>query len=380
MVKESMCAKVTANQEIKRINRTNVYHYIRANGAVSCRDIQIALGLSLPTIYQNMEELMADGLVMESGDIGNTGGRRAKTFSVVNDVRVSVGLGLTKDKVTAVIVDLAGEMLICQEEHRKFERTKEYFRFLNELVQKTLEACGIEPERVLGVDIGLPCLTDVKNYRVTYGQIIQLTGATADEVGEYIPFPVRLIHDVYAAGVAEQWMNPDLNNAFYLLLSQTVGGAAFVGGKPYYGDWMRGGEVGHLILYPDGKQCYCGSKGCVDAYLSTDSLLDNRYADLEAFFQALECQELSAVKSFERYVHDLALVLRSIQLTLDCTIILGGKIGKYIGKYIWKVRNELERSYPFGLNTEYIMACKCQAHSIPIGAALYSVQEYLDSI
>ena len=375
-----MAGKVTANQEIKRINRTNIYHCIRTNKAVSCKDIQKVLELSLPTIYQNLEELIDEGLVREFGDVGNTGGRRARTFSVVDDARVAIGLSLTKDKVTAIVVDLAGKMLHCLEKYRNFQRTKEYFIFLSEMVQEVLENSGIEKERVLGVDIGVPCLTDAENYSITYGRIIQLTGATADEVGEYIPFPVRLIHDVYAAGFAEQWLNKDLNHAFYLLLSQTVGGAVFVGGKPYYGDFMRGGEVGHLILYPDGKQCYCGNKGCADLYLSTNALLDGRHADLEGFFQALDCHDLQAVNKFELYVHDLALVLRSIQLTMDCTIVLGGEIGKYIGKYIWKIREALKQCYPFEINKESVTACKCQSHSISIGAALYSIQEYLDTI
>lgn len=69
---------------------------------------------------------------------------------------------------------------------------------------------------------------------------------------------------------------------FYLSLSNTVGGAYFSGGNLLYGTEFRCGEVGHMTLVPDGKPCYCGKRGCLDAYCAAGNLaqMEGERADL----------------------------------------------------------------------------------------------------
>ena len=103
--------KKTANIEIKQRNRTNIYQLLRKQGELSRQEIVMALQLSLPTVTQNLAELQAEGLVTEAGTIGNTGGRRAKTYSIVRDARTAIGIDVTKHHVTAVAVDLNGAII-----------------------------------------------------------------------------------------------------------------------------------------------------------------------------------------------------------------------------------------------------------------------------
>lgn len=41
-------------------------------------------------------------------------------------------------------------------------------------------------------------------------------------------------------------------------------------GRLWTGDTFQAGELGHMILIPGGRRCYCGKQGCADAYLSPE--------------------------------------------------------------------------------------------------------------
>ena len=69
------------------------------------------LNLSLPTVVQNLHELSEDGLICEAGQQTKTGGRRAKTYTSVNDFRTAIGLDVTPHHASAVAVDLCGHIL-----------------------------------------------------------------------------------------------------------------------------------------------------------------------------------------------------------------------------------------------------------------------------
>ena len=71
----------TAAQDIKRMNRRRIYNLLRSGGNYSRRDIVLALGLSLPTVVQNITDMLEEGLVQEVGQQAKTGGRRAMTYA-----------------------------------------------------------------------------------------------------------------------------------------------------------------------------------------------------------------------------------------------------------------------------------------------------------
>lgn len=57
-------------------------------------------------------------------------------------------------------------------------------------------------------------------------------------------------------------------NYVYFSLNESVGGAVMLNGRLWMGETFQAGELGHMILIPGGRRCYCGKQGCADAYLS----------------------------------------------------------------------------------------------------------------
>lgn len=278
-----MVQKLTSSLELKQKNRSHVFQLLYKTSGLTRQDIVARLQLSLPTVTQNLEELQAEGLICEDGSKGNTGGRRAKTYALVANARTAIGLDITKGGITAVAVDLLGNIVARVHESVQFSKTEAYYRRVGHVIDLILRQGKLDKERVLGVGIGVPGLITPDHQKVFYGEILQFTDATCMEFSEFIPFRTNLYNDANAAGFAESWVRPDLKNAFYLMLSNNVGGAIYINNRQYNGDNTRSGEVGHIQIVPNGKLCYCGQRGCVDAYCAATVLSGMTNGDLNAF-------------------------------------------------------------------------------------------------
>ena len=57
----------TNNMEVKKVNKNRIFRYLYQNGQLSKQDIAYALQMSLPTVAQNLRELLEQNLVMENG-------------------------------------------------------------------------------------------------------------------------------------------------------------------------------------------------------------------------------------------------------------------------------------------------------------------------
>ena len=233
---------------------------------------------------QNLLELQKVGLVRDSGSIGNTGGRRARVFSVVKDAKLSIGLDIDKTGVTAVLVDLKGNIVCKEQKYIGFSQSDSYYRQIGEIVLQLIESAHVPADKILGVGIGVPGLVTEDRERVFYGKILDFDGAICRDFSRYIPFPCRFYNDAKAAGAAELWNRADLNNAFYVLLSDHVGGAVIHNHTVDLGEHTRAGEIGHLTIVPFGKRCYCGRMGCVESYCSASVLAEKASGSLEGFF------------------------------------------------------------------------------------------------
>ena len=112
-------------------------------------------------------------------------------------------------------------------------------------------------------------------------------------------------------------------NAIYLSLNNTLGGAFCIDGKLFSGQNQKAGEFGPMILVPGGRKCYCGKKGCADAYCAASALTDGKYESLELFMEALSEGNTKAQKKWAAYLDNLAILISNLRMAYDMDIILG---------------------------------------------------------
>ena len=237
---------------------------------------------------------------------------------------------------------------------------------------KVLKKCDLSHKSVALFGCG-----DSDSYSDTFCDAI---GILYEDLKDYIDFPYVMMNDANAGGYAELWHAKMVKNMIYLSLSNSVGGAVLMNNEIYYGDRMHGGEFGHMTLEINGKQCYCGRKGCADVYCNAQNLSNLTDGDLGKFFELVDTGDKKYVDEWNKYMQYLAVMINNIYNILDCDVVLGGYVGGYIEKYLDELRHLVSQRCTFVTDGSFIKPCFFKHESSAVGAALYFVDKFIEEI
>ncbi len=86
----------------------------------------------------------------------------------------------------------------------------------------------------------------------------------------YFDLPIAVINDANAAAIGEHTFGiaRNMKNFIVLTLGTGLGSGIFIEGNLLQGENGLAGELGHTIVDPEGRQCTCGRKGCLETYVS----------------------------------------------------------------------------------------------------------------
>ncbi len=367
--------------ELRKRNRSNVYHFFyQADAPKTKQDVVQALTLSLPTVTQNLQELLENGLIEDAGLTASTGGRRARALRLSPHAKFAAGLSLSPEGIQLIAIDLKANEIAYQQIDSRFSNERAYWKELSEAVEDFFNAFSLDREKLLGIGITLPGVVDDKNGMIETAPVLGIRRMQLSLLTEMLPYPAAVENDASAAGYAEWWNRSGQNSMAYLFLGKGVGGALLIDGKPYAGANHRSGEFGHMCIVPDGALCRCGQQGCLEAYCSVSRLTDDLGIPLDVFFHKLSQGEETCFKVWQSYVDHLATGIHSIRMALDCDVVLGGLLTPYLPAFLPDLRAKLRAKNPFGEDGGYLQLGKCGSKSNCIGAALHFVDEFLHKI
>ena len=376
-----MTAEKGTNRAIRKENRNRIFRYICRNGRSSNPSIASALKMSLPTVLQNTRELQEAGLLYDAGELDSTGGRKAKTVNVVADYRCSVGIDITRNHIVMVLTNLVGANVDRERICFPFRDEESYYQYMRKILQDFLERNHVPEERILGVGISVPGIVNHVADRIDRSHVLGLEDYPLGRIAAYIPYKTWFLNDASAGAFAEGFHAPEDDHFFYLSLNNTVGGCFYDRKKLFEGDHYRSGEVGHTILIPDGRRCYCGQCGCADPYCSALRLAETEENNnLELFFEKLREGRSMEAGRWKEYVHHVAMLIHNIHMTLDCDIIIGGYVGSAMGDFIEDIRREVRQMDLFDQEASYLRPCVFKISESAFGVALSEIEDFISRI
>jgi N-acetylglucosamine repressor len=268
------------------MNRNLVLNVLRT-GAASRAEVVRATGLSPATVSTIVAELIASGLVMESGQGKSTGGRRPQALKLNDTSNYVVGLKLRSRAISVVVTDLNAEVV-----HAELTELAEQpptavqagqpvpagpvLAAVGQAVRDAISHAGISPDAVLGIGAGLGGLMDAESgvcrYSPAFGwSDVPVAAPLAEELG----LPVLVDNDVNTLTVAEQWFGRGHGVEHFVVVTvgEGIGAGIVLDGKLYRGADGGAGELGHLPIAGSDVPCSCGLRGCLEAVASDGAIL-----------------------------------------------------------------------------------------------------------
>lgn len=365
----------------RRQTRNRVFRCLYdAAAPMAKQDLASQLSLSLPTVYQNINELLAMGLIEYTGPQASRGGRPAMQMRVVAGARYAVGVFITVNKVHFALTNLMCEFLAYKEVSHRFELlSSEYNDFLVSQLESFIDENRVEREKLLGVGICLSGIVNDETGTVFYAPTLGLKDISLRPLVDAIPYPVHTDNDANCGGFAEWFIGSGSKNIAFLSLSNGVGGALFINGDKYTGSNQRSGEFGHMCVEPGGLPCACGKRGCLEAYCSASRLMREPELSLEEFFGKLAEGDEALQLVWDEYLRYLAIGIRNVRMALDCWVVLGGMMNEFIAPYLPRLRELVAQQDPFCDAADYVSLGHYSGKGAILGAAFYFVRDFLEN-
>jgi predicted NBD/HSP70 family sugar kinase len=314
-------------ESLRRLNRLRVIHALRDEGQISRAEIARRTGLSRSTVSSLVADLQADGLVVERPEPGSAhgaqGGRPPILLSFDASAGAAVGIDFGHSHLRVAVSDLASTILAERKQPLDTDHdAQQGLELAADMVADALGDAGVPRTAVIGAGMGLP--GPIEQVEGTVGSSAILPGwigmTAAAEMRRRLDIPVMVDNDANLGALAEAAFGAgrDAGDLIYLKVSSGIGAGLILNGRLYRGSAGLAGELGHVLVDPDGIVCRCGNRGCLETVAATGALVDllrrSHGEDLtvEAMLESARAGDLGC----RRVIHDAGRALGQVVATL----------------------------------------------------------------
>ena len=183
-----------------------------------------------------------------------------------------IGLDLGGTNSVFGVVDSKGEIIATTSiKTQAYPSVDQYIMESVKAIKQIAEQVG-GMEKIRAMGIGAPCgnyykgtIEHAANLVWAKG-IVPLANMFVNELG----IPVVVTNDAKAAAMGEMAFGNahGLQNFVAIIMNMGLGSGIFVNNRIVRGYSGRVGEIGHTTIFPGGRPCGCGNRGCLESYVS----------------------------------------------------------------------------------------------------------------
>ncbi|GAA3800696.1 ROK family transcriptional regulator [Sphaerisporangium flaviroseum] len=375
-------------RDVRRGNRAMLLRTLYFDGPASRNDLSGLTGLSAATVSTMTGGLLGDGIVVEAGQVDSDGGRPRVLLRVNPLYGYAIGVDVAETHVRVELFDL--EM----HQRAKVEYALRPARHEPELVamhilagiEVVLSDAGIPAERVLGVGIGVPGIVE-RGTDVIHAKAFGWNGVPMGALlRASTSLPLYVDNGAKAMGQAELWFGSGRGaaNAVIVLIGAGVGATVVADGATFHGVSSSAGEWGHTKIVAGGRPCRCGGRGCLEAYIGAEAILERAGVSTQKAGWQEELTRVLASRSsvVEETVEYLGVGLANLVNLLNPErIIIGGWVGLLLGEALLpEIRDVVAANslaQPYAASS--IVLGRLGPDAVALGAATLVIEEFLNA-
>lgn len=261
---------------IRAINSSHVLNAIKTHGQVGRAEIARFTGLSPATVTSITARLIAQNLVLEKSAGSSNGGRPPILLAINPRGGYVIGIKLTEDHAVYALTDLEASIISKASTPLSGHDPESAVADLADMVTTMIREEGIPKKQLLGVGIGLAGIVDADKGILRQSPIYGWKNVPLRSMLQSrLRVPVHIENDVNTLTMTEKWFGhgQGLDNFLTVTVGRGVGLGIVVNGQFYRGHGGGAGELGHIVIDPDGPLCDCGKHGCLEAYVGDPGLV-----------------------------------------------------------------------------------------------------------
>ena len=247
-----------------------------------------------------------------------------------------VGIDIGGTNTVFGVVDARGTVLYSGSiKTGKYAEIEEYVTALGQGLTQIIDQVG-GPEKIKGIGVGAPngnyfngCIEFAPN--LPWKGKIPLAQLISEKVGG---IPVALTNDANAAAIGEMTYGAarGMKDFIVITLGTGVGSGIVINGQLVYGHDGFAGELGHVIVRRNGRQCGCGRQGCLEAYTSATGVARTAREFMEIRKEGSVLREIDPADITSKDVYDAA--MKNDKLALEIFEMTGKMLGEAFADFV----------------------------------------------
>jgi predicted NBD/HSP70 family sugar kinase len=259
-------------EDTRRHHRSLLIQQLFREGPASRADLARSTGLTRVTTSDLIGELVADGLVEELGAPAESRvGKPPTLVGLAADSTHIVGIDLSaNDRMTGAVINLLGQVQARAEVAIDGATGADAVELVHRLAA---ELIAMTDRPVLGIGVGSPGVVDAAGTVIDAPNLAWADTALSASLAQAFDLPVFVANDANTAVLGEHTFGETGTGGLMVLRIGTgVGAGLVLEGSLLHGHRGAAGEIGHVVVDPDGERCACGRTGCLETILAVPRL------------------------------------------------------------------------------------------------------------
>ena len=386
-------------RDVRRRNRSVLLSTLFFHGPLSRLELSAVTGLSAATASNVTAELIDERLIVEAGQVESDGGRPRVLLRVDPGYGDVIGVDVGETGVKVELFDLGMTRKATVDEPLPSARPKPaaVADRVAAGIHKVIMEAGVATDSVIAAGIGVPGIVEQGETSLVYAPTIGWRAVALERLlrDRNVALPLFVDNGAKTLGQAEMWFGAGrgVNHAVIALVGSGVGAAIIHNGAIYRGVSSSAGEWGHTTIAYGGRECRCGARGCLEAYVGAEGIIDRyrkargprysrKYDEVTQIRNIIEAAGRSAVAAdlLEETAGMLGAGLANlINLFNPERVVLGGWAGIALGEQLLPQIRAAARAqsldHPYGQTS--IELCELGPDAVAFGAATLPVAAML---
>lgn len=251
---------------------------------LSCAELSVKIEKSLSLTTKMLNELISEGIVVETGYAPSSGGRRPLMYTLKTDIFYTVAIAMDQFFTRIAIMDMRNNYINKVEKFElRLADNPDALHVLTNRIEEVIAQSGISENKIAGIGIGMPGFVNVQegaNYT-----FLQTNGESITEhIFKKTAIPAFIENDSSIVALAELRFGAarSRKNAMVINIGWGVGLGMVMDGELFRGENGFAGEFSHIPLFNNGKLCSCGKSGCLETETSLFVIVEKAKAGIQA--------------------------------------------------------------------------------------------------
>lgn len=314
---------------------------IYTKGPISRIDIAKETGITPATVSEISGNLIKEQLIHETGEVSsplNKSGRKKILLDISPNHSFYIGVELSEKFFSYCLIDNKGSLLeqkVIPYNQLASETNLTKTLFIEELHSFIKQFSAYQPK---GIGIALPGHFDEKTRMILTNNLFW-KNFNLDQILSDIELPIYFKNNVQCMALSERLfsMNTKMSDFTFLHVGRGMFCSSIYQNKLYGDNAILVGEVGHIVVHPDGELCECGKRGCLQTYTSeswiikkSQILFDNSdstylrqlatnrsHLTIKTILQAYKLGDEGVINILHNAIKYLSITLNNLSMMID---------------------------------------------------------------